>query len=82
MSVFTKWLRAAAASAALAGSAAVADAQEIKFWTLSFDNPNVAKAYQSIIKDFEAANPGVTVKLENRGTDEHKSALRDRKSVV
>ena len=55
---------------------AVAHAQEIKFWTLSFDNPNVAKAYQSIIKDFEAANPGVTVKLENRGTDEHKSALR------
>jgi raffinose/stachyose/melibiose transport system substrate-binding protein len=76
MSVFRKWLIAAAASVALAGSAAVADAQEIKFWTLSFDNPNVAKAYQSIIKDFETANPGVTVKLENRGTDEHKSALR------
>ena len=29
-----------------------------------------------IISDFEAANPGVTVKLENRATDEHKSALR------
>jgi raffinose/stachyose/melibiose transport system substrate-binding protein len=76
MTVFRKWLRVAAATAALAGAGAVAQAQEIKFWTLSFDNPNVAKAYQSIIKDFEAANPGVTVKLENRGTDEHKSALR------
>ena len=31
---------------------------------------------RTIIKDFEAANPGVTIKLENRGTDEHKSALR------
>ena len=53
-----------------------AEAQEIKFWTLTFDNPNVTKAFDTIIKDFEAANPGVTVKLENRATDEHKSALR------
>ena len=52
------------------------EAQEIKFWTLSFDNPNVSKAFDKIVKDFEAANPGVTVKIENRATDEHKSALR------
>ena len=52
------------------------EAQEIKFWTLTFDNPNVTKSFDKIIKDFEAANPGVTVKLENRATDEHKSALR------
>jgi raffinose/stachyose/melibiose transport system substrate-binding protein len=58
------------------GIAGAAQAQELKFWTLSFDNPNMAKAFDSIIKDFEAANPGVTVKLETRGTDEHKSALR------
>ena len=50
--------------------------KEIKFWTLNFDNPNVTKSFDKIIKDFEAANPGVTVKLENRATDEHKSALR------
>ena len=36
----------------------------------------MAKTFRSIIKDFEAANSGVTIKLENRGTDEHKSALR------
>jgi raffinose/stachyose/melibiose transport system substrate-binding protein len=72
-----KWLRTAIVSAAaILGAGAAAHAQEIKFWTLSFDNPDIAKTFQSIIKDFEAANPGVTVKLENRGTDEHKSALR------
>jgi raffinose/stachyose/melibiose transport system substrate-binding protein len=76
MSAFSNWLRAASVAAVLSGGAAVAQAQEIKFWTLSFDNPKVAEAYQSIIKDFQAANPGVTVKLENRGTDEHKTALR------
>ncbi len=71
-----KWLRwTAAAALAVTGSIAV-QAQEIKFWTLTFDNPNVSKAFEKIIKDFEAANPGVTIKLENRATDEHKSALR------
>ncbi len=76
MSVRKQWLRIASAAALLLGGAAVAEAQEIKFWTLSFDNPGVAKAFDKITKDFEAANPGVTVKIENRGTDEHKSALR------
>jgi raffinose/stachyose/melibiose transport system substrate-binding protein len=75
-----KSLSAAIISAAAAifgaGAGTAAHAQEIKFWTLSFDNPEMAKTFQSIIKDFEAANPGVTIKLENRGTDEHKSALR------
>jgi ABC-type glycerol-3-phosphate transport system substrate-binding protein len=32
----------------------------------------VAQAFSKIIGDFEAANPGSKVKLENRGTDEHK----------
>ena len=76
MRVPTRWLRWAAAAALVAGGSFGAEAQEIKFWTLTFDNPNVTKAFDTIIKDFEAANPGVTVKLENRATDEHKSALR------
>ncbi len=71
-----KWLRAVIVSLAVALGAAPGQAQEIKFWTLTFDNPNVTKAFDKIISDFEAANPGVTVKLENRATDEHKSALR------
>ena len=76
MRVPTQWLRLASAAALALGGAVSAQAQEIKFWTLTFDNPNVTKAFDTIIKDFEAANPGVTVKLENRATDEHKSALR------
>lgn len=76
MHVPKQWLRWASAAALFLGGSLVAEAQEIKFWTLTFDNPAVTKAFGTIIKDFEAANPGVTVKLENRATDEHKSALR------
>ena len=76
MRVLSGLLRAASAAAFILGGSLAAEAQEIKFWTLSFDNPEMAKTFDSIIKDFEAANPGVTVKLESRGTDEHKSALR------
>jgi raffinose/stachyose/melibiose transport system substrate-binding protein len=71
-----KWLKTAVISLGLVLGAATGRAQEIKFWTLTFDNPTVTKAFDKIISDFEAANPGVTVKLENRATDEHKSALR------
>lgn len=63
------------ASIAVLG-AATAQAQEIKFWTLTFDNDAVGKAYGTIVSDFEKANPGVTVKIEQRSTDEHKAALR------
>lgn len=70
---YGKSLKATIISAtAILGACTATHAQEIKFWTLSFDNPNAAKTFE----DFEAANPGVTVKLENRGTDERKSALR------
>ena len=72
----TQWLRWASAAALVLGSVLSAEAQEIKFWTLTFDNPDVTKAFNTIIKDFEAANPGVTIKLENRATDEYKAALR------
>ena len=71
-----RWFRTATIAAGMLGVAGAAQAQELKFWTLSFDNPNMAKAFDSIIKNFETANPGVTVKLETRGTDEHKSGLR------
>ena len=40
---------------------------------------NVTKAFQSIVKQFQDANPGVTVKVENRGVDEHKSAYSSRR---
>jgi raffinose/stachyose/melibiose transport system substrate-binding protein len=76
MRMSTRWAKWASAAALVLSSSFAADAQEIKFWTLTFDNPAVTKSFDTIIRDFEAANPGVTVKLENRATDEHKSALR------
>ena len=69
-------ISAIALTAALCGAPAQAQAQELRFWTLTFDNDAVGQAYQQIIADFEKANPGVTVKIEQRSTDEHKAALR------
>ncbi len=71
-----QWLRFCSAAALVLGGALSAQAQEIKFWTLNFANDSANRAFQSIVKQFEDANPGVTVKVEQRGTDEHKSALR------
>lgn len=56
------------ASTALAG--------EVKIWTLTFANDSANAAWTKIISDFEAANPGTTIKLETRSVDEHKAALR------
>lgn len=53
-----------------------AAAEELKVWTLTFANDSANVAWQKIIKDFEAANPGVTISLEGRSVDEHKAALR------
>jgi raffinose/stachyose/melibiose transport system substrate-binding protein len=64
------------AAALMMSAVAPAHATEIHFWTLTFDNDAVGKAYQQIISDFEKANPGVTVKIDQRSTDEHKAALR------
>lgn len=58
------------------GLAAPVAAQELKVWTLTFDNDAVLGAWEKAAADFEAANPGVTVTVEGRSTDEHKSALR------
>jgi raffinose/stachyose/melibiose transport system substrate-binding protein len=76
MRIHTRWLRFASAAALLIGGSLSAQAQEIKFWTLNFANDSSNRAFQEIIKQFEDANPGVTVKIEPRGVDEHKSALR------
>lgn len=51
-------------------------AGEVKIWTLSFANDSANVAWAKIIADFEAANPGTTIKLETRSVDEHKAALR------
>jgi raffinose/stachyose/melibiose transport system substrate-binding protein len=75
---FSKRLLCGAAASVIALTAATttALAEEIKVWTLTFANDSANKAWQKIIADFEAANPGTTIRIENRGVDEHKSALR------
>src|SRR6516164_234598 len=52
-----------------------ARAEELIIWTRT--NGIVEdKALKQIFSQFEAANPGVTIKMETRSVDEHKSALR------
>jgi raffinose/stachyose/melibiose transport system substrate-binding protein len=61
---------------ALMATATAVSAEEIKLWTLTFANDSANKAWQKVVADYEAANPGTTVRIENRGTDEHKAAMR------
>jgi raffinose/stachyose/melibiose transport system substrate-binding protein len=70
------WIHGLAAAAGVFCLSASSQAAEIKFWTLNFANDSANKAFQSIIAQFEKDNPGSTVKVETRGVDEHKSALR------
>jgi raffinose/stachyose/melibiose transport system substrate-binding protein len=73
MKALFKGLAFACSAIALMASA---QAEEIKLWTLNFANDSANKAFQGIVQQFEKDNPGVTVKVETRGVDEHKSALR------
>ena len=40
---------------------APAQADEIRFWTLTFDNDAVGQAFKDIVSSFEKANPGIKV---------------------
>lgn len=51
-------------------------AGEVKIWTLTFSSDAANAAWVKTIADFEADNPGTTIKLETRSIDEHKAALR------
>jgi raffinose/stachyose/melibiose transport system substrate-binding protein len=70
------WVLGLAAAVGAVCLSTASQADEIKFWTLNFANDSANKAFQTIIQQFEKDNPGVTVKVETRGVDEHKSALR------
>jgi len=50
-------------------------AEELVIW-MRTPQATEDKALKQIFSQFEVANPGVTVKLETRSVDEHKSALR------
>lgn len=61
---------------ALAAAGSMAQAQEITMWTITNSADAANAAYQDIISGFAEANPGMSVKIEQRGVDEHKAALR------
>lgn len=58
---------------ALAGAAT---AQELTVWTLNYSSDRQRAALDNSVTQFQEMNPGVTVNLVKRGTDEHKTALR------
>jgi raffinose/stachyose/melibiose transport system substrate-binding protein len=70
-----KFVVTAIAAAAAALAILPAQAEELVIWSRT-NQPAEDKALKQIISQFEAANPGVTVKMETRSVDEHKSALR------
>lgn len=48
---------------------------EVTWWSLTSEGAEL-EAVNQVIADFEAANPGITVKREERSIDAHKEALR------
>jgi raffinose/stachyose/melibiose transport system substrate-binding protein len=50
-------------------------AEELVIWTRT-NGPAEDKALKQTFSEFAAANPGVTIRMETRSVDEHKSALR------
>lgn len=74
-------MKSAAARAALAGGllltgTSLASAENITFWMLNYSSQASADIWAKLVSDFEAANPGDTVTIVNRGTDDHKTAIR------
>lgn len=72
----TNWTAGLSALAIAAACAGAAHAQDITIWALTSDSDQVTAQWDEVIADFQAANPGMTVTLERRSTDEHKAALR------
>ena len=48
---------------------------ELNFWIVAQEGA-AKENWQQMIKDFEAANPGITVAMEMRSNDAHKDAMR------
>lgn len=81
MRLLAKGAVALTAIAVLAGCAAGSGSNasgktQLDWWVINPSSPTAAKAQDKIIKDFEAANPDITIKKTNRAVDAHKDALR------
>jgi ABC-type glycerol-3-phosphate transport system substrate-binding protein len=67
--------KAEAAQAEAAKAMANVEPVEITVWSLYFDD-TIQEVWDSVIEEFEAANPDIIVNVENRGIDAHKDAMR------
>jgi len=76
MKKITTVSRAAIAAGLLLAGTSFATAENITFWMLNYSSQASADIWAKIVSDFEAANPGDTVTIVNRGTDDHKTAIR------
>ena len=54
------------ASTAGGGTAGAANPTTLTFWHYEGDDSAMAQSWNAAIKEFEAANPGVTVKVEKQ----------------
>ncbi|MFE4833553.1 extracellular solute-binding protein [Arthrobacter sp. NPDC056691] len=60
-----------------AGSGSSASGKtELNWWVINLTSPTAVAAQDKIIKDFEAANPDITIKKTARAVDAHKDSLR------
>lgn len=81
MRLLAKGAVALTAIAVLAGCSAGSGSNasgktQLDWWVINPSSPTAVKAQDKIIKDFEAANPDITIKKTNRAVDAHKDALR------
>lgn len=76
MYISMKHARTVLAAAALLGTTNLAAAQDLTLWTLNFSSQAANELMEKIADDFAAANPGTSVEIVTRGTDDHKTALR------
>ncbi|PKR90747.1 ABC transporter substrate-binding protein [Pleomorphomonas diazotrophica] len=68
--------RAALAGGLLLAGTCLSSAEELTFWMLNYSSQASADIWAKLVSDFEAANPGTKITIVNRGTDDHKTAIR------
>lgn len=68
--------RAAVAVGLLLAGTSLSSAENITLWTLNFSSEASNKAFNAVVSNFEAANPGTEIAIVTRGTDDHKTAIR------
>lgn len=76
MKTITAAARAALVGGLLLTGTSLASAENLTFWMLNYSSQASADIWAKLVSDFEAANPGTKITIVNRGTDDHKTAIR------